>query len=1037
MYTTGNSLNGANISALGQNPAFYDTMLTGLASELDHTNFRFYKDIYDYDTIGGACVDLMSAMPFSDFELNGVEESRLDVYNRELDKLNISTFFPESTVDYLVYGFMVGTLMYDRQARSFSDIMSFAPPNCELIPTPLRSRDPIIKVTQSDQLKQFMNSTDPRVVALRKKIPDQLLTGLKSRVFELDPLVTLYMARRTFTHSPLGTSIYKRLLPIYFLEKTLYKGTIVEAGRRQRSLLHLAVGDDTWEPTVEELTAIVSLFQQADLDPLGAIIATRAGVNPNELRQGGDFWKWTDVIDILNPAKLRALGTSESFLAGDACVVPSTLIQTSQGIMPIGSIATPEKGEWQSVDLTVNSRFGKERAVKLYNPGKKPTLKVETALGNKLQATTNHRLLTLTDKGTTEWTYLRDLRVGDMTVVATKPLVRKTNLALSLKTGLNVVHGGQRKQVKRPENMDTNLAWLLGMYIAEGHVFNDASFSVSNTDMRVLDTWSEKVDQVFGLEATTRTAGAEVGTRGVINGVGYTTNRQCHQSYFTSKTVKEWFTQLGVHVEKGRSAARSKVVPWSILQADEQSQLAFLAAYLEGDGSIHPTDGRIAFHSSSRKILEALQAMLNAHGVLCKLAANGALSLEPYDSKLLLDKLGPYMVSKGFEYGRHKARSRFGIPNTYWMGVLRNRKVKHDRHGIVFLDDDNIQIKLRGFKAPWGEKSFCYDRYEEGEYDAFLADLKKISRRAHGKLIELLKLRYRFAEVTSIKKGGTRQVYDLSIERGSEPAYVANGLVSHNTYNNMETGLSVLVENLQAFRNRATYVILYNRILPLIAAINGFEKKTEKTPDRPKEESKTSPLGGTRMLKLINDTSNWDIPEVIWAKALGKDTDTSLFDTLDKLTEHGIPVPLRMWAAAGGVKLDSLADDLRADKDLKKLWAGILGEDDPEGGKDDRPGKGFEEDSEDGESVESSLHTTFRPRKALLGRDFGESGEIVGRTKTGQRQYIPNQREANARVNDKIAKAVLAIATDPEVLKRSLDKVRHANNGRVPNLYGG
>jgi hypothetical protein len=105
---------------------------------------------------------------------------------------------------------------------------------------------------------------------------------------------------------------------MYLIEKTLFRGTLVEAQRRQRAMTHVTAGDDIWTPTNEELNQFVHTFQAAEYDPLGGWVATRNAVQAVDIRPGGDFWKWTDMADILVAYKLRAMGISESFLSGDA-----------------------------------------------------------------------------------------------------------------------------------------------------------------------------------------------------------------------------------------------------------------------------------------------------------------------------------------------------------------------------------------------------------------------------------------------------------------------------------------------------------------------------------------------------------------------------------------------------------------------------------------------------------------------------------------------------------------------------------------------
>ena len=104
-------------------------------------------------------------------------------------------------------------------------------------------------------------------------------------IVELDPVDTLFVARKTFLHDYIGTSLYTRVLPYFALEQNLITGTLLASRRRQRSILHLNVGlDDVWEPEAAEIDEIINLFMQADEDPVGAIVGTRKGVEVNEVR---------------------------------------------------------------------------------------------------------------------------------------------------------------------------------------------------------------------------------------------------------------------------------------------------------------------------------------------------------------------------------------------------------------------------------------------------------------------------------------------------------------------------------------------------------------------------------------------------------------------------------------------------------------------------------------------------------------------------------------------------------------------------------
>lgn len=282
---------------------------------------NLYRDIYYYDNVAGAAADIMSSLPFSDITLGGVSEDQkgnLTKFYESLDRINIFRLLPEMSIDYLVLGTFIGTLVFNKQKGVFTDIIPQDIDHCRISPLPFYGQDPIINVTVARETQDILNSSSKRIERLKKRLGKDIIEKLQGGSFELDNLTTLYVPRKALSNRE-GISYYKRILPIYLLEKNLFKGTLIESAKRQRAILHITAGNGMdWEPTITDLEYLTELFMNADADPIGAIVATRADINVADIRQGGDFWNITSVWSETVPAKLRALGISESFLSGDA-----------------------------------------------------------------------------------------------------------------------------------------------------------------------------------------------------------------------------------------------------------------------------------------------------------------------------------------------------------------------------------------------------------------------------------------------------------------------------------------------------------------------------------------------------------------------------------------------------------------------------------------------------------------------------------------------------------------------------------------------
>lgn len=297
-----------------------DDLLTGIIDDSTPQKVaHLLRDIYYHDIVCGATVDLKSTLPWSDFELYGASDEQLTPFYDTLERLNYKQLHESVSVDQQVMGSFVGSLVFNKSERKFVDIIPFDFADCEVRTTPLYSEEPIITLNINPELKKFAMDKGEQLDRIQKKIPQDILNHFRnSKKVELDPLTTIYLPNCGLTKSEVGVSALRRVIPIYLLERVIYRGTLSEATRRQRSTLHVTAGSEDWIPQEVELNALVGLFQCTEQDPISSVVATRNDVQTQEIRAGGDFWKWTDIIDQLNDLKMKAMGVNDAFLTGDS-----------------------------------------------------------------------------------------------------------------------------------------------------------------------------------------------------------------------------------------------------------------------------------------------------------------------------------------------------------------------------------------------------------------------------------------------------------------------------------------------------------------------------------------------------------------------------------------------------------------------------------------------------------------------------------------------------------------------------------------------
>ena len=283
---------------------------------------RMYRDIYYHDVIAGSAVDLHAILPFSNFTLSGIKDRDvMDKYHRSVESLHLKSTLPAISRDYMVMGAFIGSTTFDSSQKVFTGLMPQNIDFTSIVEVPLAGIDPLINLRIPDNLIRLLKDTkDPRVANIVENLPDNIRNGLRSGEIPLQPENTLYIPRRTLSTDTTGTSYYERILPIYMMEKSMFRGSIDQIYRRQRAIMHVTVSADgeDYVASPEDLDNYRDLFLQADRDPTGAIIVTRGGVQPNEIRDAGQFFRIDEMFEFFSGAKYRGLNINEAFVSGDA-----------------------------------------------------------------------------------------------------------------------------------------------------------------------------------------------------------------------------------------------------------------------------------------------------------------------------------------------------------------------------------------------------------------------------------------------------------------------------------------------------------------------------------------------------------------------------------------------------------------------------------------------------------------------------------------------------------------------------------------------
>lgn len=435
------------------------------------------------------------------------------------------------------------------------------------------------------------------------------------------------------------------------------------------------------------------------------------------------------------------------------CITGNSLIVTDKGLERISEI-----GKRKNVEILSYSNT-KRKAPKWFDSGKHPTKYIQTYRGYSLQGSLNHPVLTwsldIDGRPTFAWKMLGGINEDDFVVLNRSSEMFPSDP--SLVKYYPKITNNKIKKHRLPVKMSTDLAFLLGAIIAEGHILKD-HIGFTNNDVEYINAFKKSFKRVFPdcrLHEFIRKP------------VGYTKKQYTSLEIHSLQIIK-FLGNLGLKPVH----AREKTVPEIIFMSSQKSIAAFISAYAEGDGSVYLSGApEIAFISKSVNLLSELQILLLRFGIessnryqpskdINKLLFRGFTNLNLFKegigfvSKRKIEKLTN--ISKLNSNGWVMSKTDF-IP--YLSNYIRSSK-KYQKH------------------RAWLEKN-NFDRYTKLQKNK--TKLKSILDKKDINLIEeIITNNFLFDRVTIVENRGVERVFSVGVD-SNDHSFISNGFISHNT----------------------------------------------------------------------------------------------------------------------------------------------------------------------------------------------------------------------------------------------------------------
>jgi ribonucleoside-diphosphate reductase alpha chain len=155
-----------------------------------------------------------------------------------------------------------------------------------------------------------------------------------------------------------------------------------------------------------------------------------------------------------------------SVIAPAGCLIASSLIPTSRGLVRLRNLGNPEGDRWQPINLDIATDQGSRSATQFYVNGAEQVVSVKTNRGYSLKGTPTHRIKIIDEQGNWTWKRLADLQAKDRVPMSLNQIIGSPQ-QVDLPP-LGELHWNANFNTKVPRNMSKELAEFVGYFMGDG-----------------------------------------------------------------------------------------------------------------------------------------------------------------------------------------------------------------------------------------------------------------------------------------------------------------------------------------------------------------------------------------------------------------------------------------------------------------------------------------------------------------------------------------------------------------------------------------